>query len=255
MFFSACDVRAAAWAHCDVKLELFKLAFRTRDAQEHALPFKSAAWPESLSCRHASPVGNGAAAGSRGNGVGENISIVFVPTVRQWVGLLGQARGPARLRSTSSPRSRRVTGARPAASDPGPAGPVRPRRSPSRASWARAGLFGSSGRHGLRTHRARTSSPDRQPDRPGLGSPRQVADSPCGARGPLGALRCLWCGHVAIPGGGVGPRPAGVTMTRGTKGGAQALSLLSRLLHGSTVVSAPMASSRIAECGSTGAAE
>ncbi len=32
-------------------------------------------------------------------------------------------------------------GARPAASDPGPAGPVRPRRSAFQASWARADLF------------------------------------------------------------------------------------------------------------------
>jgi hypothetical protein len=53
VFFTAHDVRAAAWAHCDVlslvKLELFRLASRTQDVQEPALLFKSAAWPESLS--------------------------------------------------------------------------------------------------------------------------------------------------------------------------------------------------------------
>jgi hypothetical protein len=130
------------------------------------------------------------------------------------------ARGPARLRSEFAPPPPGDPGALPAASDPGPSGPVRPRRSASWASWARAGLYGSSGRRGLRTHQARTSYPDRQPDRPGLGWPRHVADSSGGARGHLGPLRCRQCGHVAISGARLGPRPAGVTVTWGTRGGA-----------------------------------
>jgi hypothetical protein len=77
---------------------------------------------------------------------------------------------------------------------PGPHGPGRPRRSASRASWARADLFWSSGRSGLRTHRARTSSPDRQQDFPSLGSPRHVADSSGGERCPLGC--CAAAGAV-----------------------------------------------------------
>jgi hypothetical protein len=103
---------------------------------------------------------------------------------------------------------------------PGPrgAGRLSPLRVPDPVG--RAGLYGSSGRRGLRTHWARTSSQDRQPDRPGLGSLHHVADSPGGAHGPHGPLCCRRCGHVAIPGARVGPRPTGVTVTWGTNGDA-----------------------------------
>jgi hypothetical protein len=104
-------------------------------------------------------------------------------------------------------------GARPAASDPGPADPVRPRRSASRASWARARLYCSSGLCRLQTHRVQTRSPDQQQDHPGLGSQCHVANSSSGARGPLGPLRCC---HMAIPGVRVRPRPAVITVTLGT---------------------------------------
>ncbi len=68
------------------------------------------------------------------------------------------------------------------------------RRSVSRASWARAGLFGSSGRRGLRTHRARASSTSRLPRSPCPGSQHHVVVSLCGARGPSG--RCAVAGSV-----------------------------------------------------------
>jgi hypothetical protein len=143
------------------------------------------------------------------------------------------------LHCNSTPPPPGDPGARPAASDPGPAGLVSPCRSASRASWARAGLYCSSGRRGLRTHRARTSSPDRQLDRPCLGSQRHVADPPGGARSHLGPLHCLLCCHVAIPGARVGPRPLGSLSHGGRRG---MLFSLSSLLHGSAVVSVPMAS-------------
>ncbi len=110
-------------------------------------------------------------------------------TAMGWPSRAGPRAGPSPLRERAPPPPPPGDPcARPAVSKPGPAGPVRPRRSTSRASWARAGLFGSCGRRGLQTHRARTSPPSQQPDRPGLGSPRHVADSPGGARGPSG--RC-----------------------------------------------------------------
>ncbi len=106
--------------------------------------------------------------------------------------LLRPARGPAHLRSASAPRRRRVIPVR------GP--PLR-----TRASRARAALAARA----LRTHRARTSSPYRQPDRSGLGSPRHVAESPGGARGPLGC--CAAAGAVTwrSSGSASGPGPLG----------------------------------------------
>ena len=160
-----------------------------------------------------------------------------------WPSRAGQRAGQSPLRERASPPPG-DHGARPAAPDPGPAGPVRPRRSASRAPWARPGLFKSSGRHGLRSLRAPTSSPSRA-DVAGsgrswprlalrhgsrtltvCGSPRHVAIAPGGVRGPAG--RCAAAGVVTWrPRGPAGDRvltagstPAVVTVTWGTEGDA-----------------------------------
>jgi hypothetical protein len=128
-----------------------------------------------------------------------------VPLVQQWVELLGPASGQANLHSLLQG----YPGARPAAPDPGPAGPVHPCCSASRApcQWARAGLSKSSGRRGLRSLRAPTSSLTLQPDAHGLrlAAPRRH----CAGRSarPREPLRCHRRGHVAAPGPGGGPRP------------------------------------------------
>ena len=127
-------------------------------------------------------------------------------TAMGWPSRAGQRAG-----QISAPRARLAAagnpGARPAAPDPGPAGPARPRRSASQAPWARAGLFKSGGRRGLRSLLAPTSSPTRQPDTHGLrlAAPRRH----CAGRSarPRGPLRCRRRGHVAAPGPGGGPRP------------------------------------------------
>ncbi len=151
----------------------------------------------------------------------------------------GNPRGPRRMH----PTTRRF--------GPGPRwpGPPSPLRVPGPVG--RAGLYGSSGRPWLRMHRARG---------PGLGIGSQTV--PVSARRATSPThlaerattmgRCAAAGAVTwrSPGPASGPAPLGLLWHGGRRG---TLSLLSRLLYGSIVVSAPMASRSIAECGSTGA--
>jgi hypothetical protein len=190
----------------------------------------------------------------------------------------GRPAGRPNLRSASAPRRRRVIPARGpplrtraprarpalAAPRPGPRGPgpgssSRADVSASRAPWARAGLFKSGGRRGLRSLLAPTSSPTRQPDTHGLrlAAPRRH----CAGRSarPRGPLRCRRRGHVAAPGPGGGPRPnrrvdAGCGHgDMGDGGGRCASSLVCSIGH--PLAQQKMASSCIAACGSTGAAD
>ena len=195
------------------------------------------------------------------------MSIRTVLTLRycNWLAFSGRPAG----RPISAPRARLAAagnpGARPAAPDPGPAGPARPRRSASRAPWARAGLFKSGGRRGLRSLLAPTSSPTRQPDTHGLrlAAPRRH----CAGRSarPRGPLRCRRRGHVAAPRAAALP-PAwsrggpGVRVDTscghgdmGDGGGRCAPSLIRPMGH--PLAQQKTVSSHIADCGSTGAAK
>jgi hypothetical protein len=164
-------------------------------------------------------------------------------TAMGWPSWAGPRAGISPLRERASPPPG-DPGARPAASDPGLAGPARQRRSASRAPWARAGFFKSSGRRWLRSLLTPTSSPSRADvagsGRSGprlalrhgsrtltvCGSPHHVAIAPGGVRGPAG--RCAAAGVVTWrPRGPVedcvcttGSTPAVVTVTWGTAGDA-----------------------------------
>jgi hypothetical protein len=117
-------------------------------------------------------------------------------TAMGWPSRAGQRAGQSPLRERASPPPG-YPGARPAAPDLGPAGPARPRRSATRAPWARAGLFKSSGSRGLRqlsdTAAGRSRSAARRATSPlrraECAAPRAAALPPAWSRGGPWAWR------------------------------------------------------------------
>ena len=216
-----------------------------------------------------------------GGGVGGLVLCCPFGTAMGWPSRAGPRAGLSPLRERAAPPPG-VPGARPAAPRPGPRGPgpdLQVKWTPRAPVAPGPGrVFKSSGRRGLRSLRARTSSPSRvdvvdadasgptsspsrQPDAEPMllvrGSPRHTDVAPT-ERGPAG--RCAAAGGVTWrprgPAGDrvltVGSTPGVVTASWGTKGDAVPPRASAPWLHGGPPLLPP---SCLADSGSTGVVE